>query len=106
LGRQAPATLESRALRIDCKSNLQSIQNGVEAKSGETIGSEPFVRSGGQVVPWNTCRAPQLVCQTHDECQGDVEAADVFVVKMPDQASDTFAPNRHGLIGHYLRSHS
>jgi hypothetical protein len=69
--------------------------------------SEPFVRSGVQVVPWDACRGPpRLICQTHDECQRDVEAPDVFVVKMPDQTSDTFAPNRHGLIGHYLRSHS
>ena len=60
IGRPSPGDARARALRTDCKSNLQSIQNGVEAKSGETIGSEPFVRSGVQVVPWDACRGAAI----------------------------------------------
>jgi hypothetical protein len=47
-----------------------------------------------------------LVRETHDECQSDVESADVIVVEMPDLPPDSFAPNRHRFIGHHLRPHS
>ena len=51
--------------------------------------------------------APLLsVRQTHDECQGNVESADVIVVEMSDMPSDARAPNRHRFIGHRLRPHS
>lgn len=50
--------------------------------------------------------ALRSVRQTHDECQGDVESADVIVVEMSDLPSDSLAPNRHRFIGHHLRPHS
>jgi hypothetical protein len=48
----------------------------------------------------------RLVRQTHHERQGDVESSDIFVVEMADPRSNSLPPNRHGLVGHNLRSDS
>ena len=71
-------------LRLD--SSVQSI-----------IGATEILRS--MCIPGS---ALLLVRQTHDECQSDVESVDVIVVEMSDLPSDSFAPNRHRLIGHHL----
>lgn len=48
----------------------------------------------------------RLTRQTHDERQGNVQSRNILSVKMADPPSNSFAPNRDGLVGHDLRSHS
>lgn len=43
-----------------------------------------------------------LICQSHDECQSDVESCDI-AVEVTDLSANSCAPNRDGLVGHHDR---
>jgi hypothetical protein len=46
-----------------------------------------------------------LVGQAHHEGYGDIKSRNIFVVEMANMPSDSFAPDRDGLVGHDLRFH-
>jgi hypothetical protein len=48
----------------------------------------------------------RLIRQTHDERQGNIQSRNILIIKVVDPPSNSFAPNRDGLVGHDLRSHS
>jgi hypothetical protein len=48
----------------------------------------------------------RLIRQTHDERQGNIQPRNILFVKMTDPPSNSFAPDRDGLVGHDLRPHS
>ena len=47
-----------------------------------------------------------LVGQSHNECQGNVHAQNIFIIKLSDSAADTLPPNGNWFICHHLRLHS
>jgi hypothetical protein len=47
-----------------------------------------------------------LVGQSHNECQGNVHAQNIFVSKLSDSAADTLPPNGNWFICHHLQLHS
>src|SRR5438045_9712755 len=70
--------------------------------------ARPFVTCGG--APRNRRRPDRpayeesrLVCQAHDECQGDIQSRDVAIVKAADLPTKAGAPNRDRPASHYLR---
>jgi hypothetical protein len=48
----------------------------------------------------------RLIRQTRDERQGNIQSRNILIVQMADPPSNSFAPDRDGLIGHDLQSHS
>ena len=44
--------------------------------------------------------------QPHHERQGNIQPRNILIVQMADLPSDSFAPDRDGLVGHDLRTHS
>src|SRR6266478_9742229 len=47
-----------------------------------------------------------LICQAHDERQGDIQSRDVVVVEVSDLPANSCAPNRDRLVSHHMRSHT
>src|SRR5207237_4789292 len=45
----------------------------------------------------------RLVCEAHDECQGDIQSRDVAIVKAADLPTKAGAPNRDQLVSHHVR---
>ena len=51
----------------------------------------------GESMP--TC----LICESHDECQSDVESRDIAVIEVTDLPPDSCAPNRDRFDGNHMR---
>ena len=71
--------------------------------------ARPFVTCGG--APRNRRRPDRpayeesrLVCEAHDECQGDIQSRDVAIVKAADLPTKAGAPNRDRLVRHHVRA--
>jgi hypothetical protein len=43
------------------------------------------------------------ICESHDECQSDVESRDIAVIEVTDLPRDSCAPNRDRFVGNHMR---
>jgi len=50
------------------------------------------------------CEESRLICEAHDECQGDIQPRDVVVIEVSNLPANSCAPNRDRLVSHHVRS--